>query len=82
MQQVAFKKWGNSLALRISSVITNKLGITENTKADIEIKDDCIIIRPERNKYCYQLESLLSQITEENLHSKIHFGKPIGKELL
>ncbi len=40
------------------------------------------IMSSTHNKYHYQLDDLLSQITNENLHSKIDFGKPIGKELL
>ena len=80
MQQVAFKRWGNSLAIRISSLITNKLNIDENTKCQVTIENNRIVITPEADKPNYQLSDLLAQITPENQAERGDFGPPVGKE--
>ncbi len=80
MQQVAFKRWGNSLAIRISSLITNKLNIDENTKCQVTIENNRIVITPEADKPNYQLSDLLAQITPENQAERVDFGPPVGKE--
>jgi antitoxin MazE len=29
----------------------------------------------------YSLEELLARVTKNNLHSEVHFGAPVGKEV-
>ena len=72
-------QWGNSLAIRIPKVIARECGIDLNT--DIEIIQDKgnVILKPVEKKK-YSLHSLLSQVTEENLHSEVSTGNPVGKE--
>ena len=73
-------KWGNSLAVRIPSVLSRECGIEENTSIEIIRKDCQIIITPAGEK-C-SLDELLSGVTKENLHSEFDIGKPVGKEAL
>ncbi len=48
---------------------------------DINDQYGCIIISPPELK-SYSLDSLLEGISAVNLHQKIDFGLPIGKEQL
>jgi antitoxin MazE len=68
-------KWGNSLGVRIPRVLANKIGLHEGTPVDVSIKDSHIIISKE-----YSLNSLLDQVTPENIHEEVQFGPACGKE--
>ncbi len=68
-------KWGNSLGLRIPRAIANKVGIHEGTPIDISVQDHHIVIRKG-----YSLQSLLDQVTPENIHEETLTGSARGKE--
>jgi antitoxin MazE len=68
-------KWGNSLGVRIPRVFADKIGIHEGTPIEVSLKNQNIIIRKG-----YSLESLLSKVTEENIHHEIQVGLSRGKE--
>jgi len=72
------KKWGNSASVRIPVSIMESIKLSVNQKADIREENGRIIIEPVRED-C-DLESLLSLITAENLHTEANFGEPAGKE--
>ena len=56
--------WGNSLGLRIPMQIAKELDLHQGSSVTLEIEDNRIIIQP-----CnYSLESMLEQITPDNLH--------------
>lgn len=74
------QKWGNSLALRIPSSMAKQLGIHQNTFVIITEKGDKIILEPIK-KPTYNLQEMLSQINEENLHQEQSFGDSVGKEV-
>lgn len=74
---VAVKKWGNSLALRIPKDIAKSLSVDENSKIDLEIVHDGVLLKPVHNSH---LEDLVSQITKENLHSEVDSGASVGHE--
>ena len=73
------KKWGNSLALRISNTIVKEYNLKENDDVKIELTNNKIIIEPIKKEK--SLEELLSLITPDNLHSETKTGKPVGKEV-
>ncbi len=73
--RVNIAKWGNSLGLRIPSALAHKAGIQEGTPVEISLKDHQIIITKS-----YSLESLLEQVTPENIHKEIEMGPIHGKE--
>jgi antitoxin MazE len=75
--QIAIKKWGNSLGIRIPQNILNSLHLKENQNLNIEIDNGNILIKPMTR----QLESLLAQIKPKNLHNEIYFGSSEGKEI-
>lgn len=77
------KKWGNSASVRIPAAIMNALNIQPNSVVDIREEQGCIVIEPVREtvrERKYSLDELLSQITDENQHHEVNFGKPMGKE--
>lgn len=78
--QLAIKKWGNSVGVRIPSSILTALQLQAENLVDIREENGKIIIEPIRQEY--SLEQLLSSITAENLHQEIKTGEPIGKEQL
>ena len=73
------RKWGNSLAVRIPIGIVRSAKLKEGSDLEIAEADGCIILKP-LNKTEYDLDALLSQITEENIHEEIESGGPVGRE--
>ncbi len=77
--EVKVSKWGNSLAVRIPSGIARAAKLKEGSGLEITDTDGCIVLKPSR-KTEYNLEALLSQITEENIHEEIESAGPVGRE--
>lgn len=74
------QKWGNSLAVRLPKNVAEECGITADSAVEVLRENNSIIIRPVKKKF--SLETLLAQVTAENLHSEVLTGKPRGKELM
>ena len=68
-------KWGNSLGVRIPRVLAHKVGIHEGTPVDLSIQDHQIVITKG-----FTLQSLLDQVTSENIHEEVQAGAPRGEE--
>ncbi len=73
------KKWGNSLALRISKAYAKKASLEEGTEVNVWVGKVRIIIELTNNKN--KLGNLISRIKEENIHTEFSWGKPTGREL-
>ncbi len=69
-------KWGNSLGIRIPKALATEVGLTEGAQVELKVKEDCIVIYRKK----YELKSLLSKITDDNLHEEIQIGSPVGNE--
>lgn len=74
------QKWGNSLAVRLPKNVADECGITADSAVEVYRENDSIVIKPVKKQIL--LETLLAQVTPENLHSEVVTGKPRGKELL
>ena len=74
---VAIKKWGNSLALRIPKDIAQTLHIENNSVLELNIKEGALVIEPQHTSL---LESLVSRINVDNLHTEVDTGKAVGNE--
>ncbi len=72
---VFIKKWGNSLALRISKDIAQTLHIENDSILELSIKDGALVIEPQKSTL---LESLVSRIDADNLHAEINTGEAVG----
>lgn len=76
------KKWGNSLALRIPKSYAKEIELEEGAAVSMKIEENKIVISAKRKrKKPYSLAELLSKVTPGNLHGKIDFGSPVGKEV-
>lgn len=73
--QIHVTKWGNSLGVRIPRALANKIGIHEGTPVDVSIQDQQIMITKGLS-----LQSLLSQVTSENIHKETSWGPTCGEE--
>ena len=74
-------KWGNSAAVRIPATLLAQANLTDKQAVDLVLSDGKITLEPV-TKQELNLEELLAQITPENLHGEVEFGKPVGKEIL
>jgi antitoxin MazE len=73
-------KWGNSLAVRIPAAFADSAGLKEGTEVEIKVQSGRLIVAPIR-KHRFDLRRLIDQITPENRHDLIDWGKPRGKEV-
>jgi antitoxin MazE len=66
IMQTNLQKWGNSLAVRIPSFITNQLSLHPGDSVDLIANNQQISIRPRKKS----LAVMLAQITEKNIHDQ------------
>ena len=72
------QKWGNSIGVRISKSVIEKVNLEVGSKVEVESKNGKIIIAP--LKKTLVLNDLLSQISKKNLHSEEDFVSE-GREI-
>ncbi len=74
------QKWGNSLAIRIPKSFATEIDLSQGVEIDLVLFENKIQIEPiKKNKF--NLDELLSQVTEENIHGEVNTGVPVGKEI-
>jgi antitoxin MazE len=71
--------WGNSQAIRIPRAMLDALQISEGDEVELMVEDGRLTVRPVTPKLT--LESLVAQITPENCHKELDWGKPVGNEV-
>lgn len=76
----AIAKWGNSPALRIPKSVMNQASLHEGDEVQFEVQAPGLILVRAKNTEL-TLESLVSQITPENRHAEVDWGKPRGNEV-
>jgi len=74
------QQWGNSLALRIPKAFAVEANLQKGAIVDVSEEDGKIILTPIKRRK-FTLESLLSEVTKENIHGEISTGKRVGKEI-
>jgi len=79
--QATIKKWGNSPALRISSLIMELAQLSVDQTVNINVVKGKIIVEPIAPENT-RLEDLLAGITLDNIHGEESFGQPVGNENL
>jgi len=75
------QKWGNSLALRLPKILDDEVSIKFDSPVEIMVRDHSIVIEPVRKRKIFDLDQLLSDVTQENCHGEADFGIPTGKEI-
>ncbi|HHY67201.1 MAG TPA: AbrB/MazE/SpoVT family DNA-binding domain-containing protein [Alicyclobacillus sp.] len=73
------QKWGNGLAIRLSSAFAESISIQQGSEVELRLTNRTITVVPRKRKP--SLEELLAKITPENRHEAIDLGTE-GKELL
>jgi len=69
-------KWGTSLAIRIPKAIAQQWGVREGSAVEIVPRGDHVVLRKET----YNLDDMLAQVTDDNLHSEQDSGSAQGNE--
>lgn len=70
------QKWGNSLGLRIPAQAVKCLNLHPGSAVQIEIENGRLIIQPAK----YTLQSMLAEITPENMHHPVFDNDLRGNE--
>jgi antitoxin MazE len=72
-------KWGNSLAVRIPKAVADAAELRPGDKLDVDAEGSgAVVIRKETRGP--SLKELVRGITDENRHSEIDTGSPVGNE--
>ena len=76
------QKWGNSLAVRIPKALARELELQNGSEVDLSSEDGALVLRPraKRVRRKYDVDEMVSRITDENMQPFIDMGPPIGKE--
>jgi antitoxin MazE len=77
--KVQVQKWGNSLALRIPKAIAVETRIEQGSTMEMTLSKNGILVEPHEKEMT--LDNLLAEISSDNLHGEIEFGKSEGNEV-
>ncbi|MCB8881819.1 AbrB/MazE/SpoVT family DNA-binding domain-containing protein [Acidisoma cellulosilytica] len=77
--KVLVKKWGNSAAVRIPAPVMAAMSLQLDQIVDVREEEGRIIIEPVPQS-AVTLDSLLDQITADNIPDDVDFGRPVGGE--
>ncbi len=75
--KATIQKWGNSLGVRIPSMMAKDLMLEHGSEVELIEEDNRIIIQPQRGP---RLEELLEAINESNIHEEVKTDGPRGNE--
>ncbi len=74
-------KAGNSLAIRIPSVVAKRLDLEDGSEVEMGLEEDALWISPAAPRRP-NLSELLDKITPENIHAEVDWGPAVGREIL
>lgn len=80
---IEFRKWGNSLAVRIPKALADAIKASDGKRAEIKIENGTLVVRPivkSGRKSRYALDELLSGMTRNNVPQEIDWGPRRGNE--
>lgn len=75
--EIKAKKWGNSLGVRIPKLLAEQIGIHDGSSIDITVVDGEIRL----NRKSAKLESLLENVSKDNLHGETFNDQVTGQEV-
>lgn len=83
--ETEIKKWGNSLALRVSGIMAEIPGFTAGTRVSVDVSEDGLVIKPIATAVAelrlpYSEKDLLADITPEKAHADA-VANPSSREL-
>lgn len=74
------QRWGHSLAVRIPKPLADEAGLKDNSPVQISLRDKQLVVVP-LVRPTFSLATLLSQVTEANLHGEVDTGPVVGGEI-
>jgi antitoxin MazE len=74
------QKWGNSLAIRIPKPFASELGLENDSEVEMVYSGGKLVISPVTVPH-YSLGQLLENITADNIHDEVGFGRLEGREV-
>lgn len=74
------RKWGNSLAVRLSKQVVRELNLSEGAYVAIDVDEGKISLEARGTKR-YSLRQLLAKVTRKNLHGESESGPPVSQEI-
>jgi antitoxin MazE len=80
---VEFRRWGNSLAVRIPKAIADAIKAGDGKRAEIKDENGTLVLRPivkPARKPRYTLDELLSGMTRDNVPEEVAWGTRRGNE--
>jgi antitoxin MazE len=77
--ETVIRKWGNSLGIRIPSILAKEYELENGGVVEIIDADGQIIIRPLKGKK--KLLEKLSKVTAKNIHAESDTGERVGREI-
>ncbi len=83
--ETEIKKWGNSLALRVTGIMADLPQFKAGTKVTVDVTEEGMVVKPavrEKNtfRFPYTEEELLAEITAEKAHAEA-LAQPTGPEI-
>ena len=73
------QKWGNSLALRIPSVVAKDIQLRQGSAVEVVVEGGRMIVKPAKKRKA-SLAQLLKGVTKDNRHAEQDWGAPAGRE--
>ena len=74
------QRWGNSLALRIPQAFGRELNLRPESSVEMTVDSGRLILVPVEDSSVPTLSELLDQISDENKHTEVETGQPVGNE--
>lgn len=81
---VEFRRWGNSLAVRIPKAVAEALKVSDGKRAEIKVENGTLVLRPivkPGRKPRYTLDELFGGMTKDNVPQEADWGAPRGNEV-
>ncbi len=81
---IEFRKWGNSLAVRIPKSFANAINASDGKRVELTLKNGALVLQPlakPRRKPRYSLDELLAGMTRDNVPREVTWGPPRGNEV-
>lgn len=73
------QQWGNRRAIRIPRSFATEVGLAQDSEGERSLLDGTLVLAPVASQRTPRAV-LLSQITDENLHTEIATGDAVGDE--
>ena len=81
---VQFRKWGNSLAVRIPKSVADAIGASDGKRVELTVRNGALVLQPlakPKRKPRYSLDELLAGMTRDNVPREVGWGPPRGNEM-